>query len=107
MATRGKKRSSRTARRKTNKRKFLQRGGGLKEDALKVLKDNDITNLEKFVFESGKFVLNKEGTAYNDVIYGAYTFRKTRDMSRQYHLIVFETSKPDGDKVTLYTANDY
>jgi hypothetical protein len=88
------------------KKQTRQRGGALKEDALKVLADNKITDLDNFLFGSGKFVLNKEGTSYNDVIYGEYTFRKTRDMSRTYHLIAFTTSSPD-KQVTLLSVNDY
>jgi hypothetical protein len=91
--------------RRTNKRRN-QRGGGLTEDALKVLTDNKIADLDNFLFGSGKFVLNKEGTSYNNVIYGDYTFRKTRDMSRTYYLVAFKTSSPD-KQVTLLTVNDY
>jgi len=89
----------RVSRKYTNRGKRIQRGGALKEDALKVLTEN-------FLFESGKFVLNEEKKAYNNVIIGEYTFQKTRDMSRQYHLIAFKTSKPD-DKTTLLTVSDY
>lgn len=110
MPVRATKRSQRIRRRfsrkYTNRGKRIQRGGDLKEDALKVLTGKGITNLEHFLFEPGNFVLNTEGNAYNDVIIGEYTFQKTRDMGRQYHLIAFKTSEPD-DKTTLLTVSDY
>ena len=110
MPARATKRSRRIRRRfsrkYTNRGKRIQRGGDLKEDVLKVLTENGVTNLETFLFESGQFVLNKDGTAYNNVIFGEYTFQKTRDMGRQYHLIAFKTSEPDV-KTTLLTVSDY
>jgi hypothetical protein len=110
MPARATKRSRRIRRRfsrkYTNRRKRIQRGGALKEDALKALTDSGTKGLESFLFDSGKFVLNKEGNAYNNVIVGEYTFQKTRDMSRQYHLIAFKTSEP-ADIVTLHTVPDY
>ena len=106
MGIRKSRRNRRRPRFSRRRKMYKQRGGDLKEDALKILADNNITDLDKFLFESGKFVLNEKGNAYNSIIFGDYTFIKTRDMSRTYYLKVFKTSEPD-TIVELYRLNDY
>ena len=91
-----------------NKRSLNQHGGTLADDATAILEGEGYKGpkeLEQFLF-SDKFILNPKGTAYNDVIFGEYTFQKHRDMSRQYHLVAFKTSNTE-EKTTLLTVSDY
>jgi hypothetical protein len=87
----------------------MQQGGALKEDALAVLKANgvDTTNkgLDDFLF-GPSFKLSPAGTSANEVIFGDYTFGKFRDMSRTYELKAW-ISSDSGNKVVLYSFNDY
>ncbi len=105
-------------RKKRNMRKTIKQRGGmfsffkkpltpekqLEKDALEVLKKNNITDLNAFLF-GDKFVLNKDGQ-FNDVIFGDYTFRLSRGMSRVYILTVFKTSNPTLT-AKLYSFSDY
>jgi hypothetical protein len=106
------KKARRNMRRQTKKANNMrrQRGGGLKEDALEVLRNNNITDLDKFLFDSNIFIPTPNRTKCNDVIYNykdkRYIFQKSRDMGRQYHLTVYEVSNP-GVKEYLYTYSDY
>lgn len=83
----------------------------MKEDALEVLRRNNITDLDKFLFDPELFQRSQNGTTYNNEHYfdkdgKKYIFQKSRDMSRQYHLTVYETSNPRVKEI-LYTYSDY
>ena len=109
-------------RKKRNIRKTIKQKGGffgifskkpptltpeaqLKKDALAVLKNNGITDLNEFL-HGKQFVFNDKDKKYNDVIIGDYTFQLTRDMSRTFTLLVFKTSNPTFN-VKLHSFNDY
>jgi len=78
------------------------KGGGMKEDALKVLLDNKLITdysedaLDKFTFKSGKI---QQGVPYE---LGGYTFLKSRDGSRGWKL----TAKNNGETVTIQIFTD-
>ena len=106
------KKTRRNMRRQTKKANNMrrQRGGGLKEDALEVLRNNNITDLDKFLFDSKIFKPTPNGKNSYDVIYNykdkRYIFQRSRDMCRQYYLTVYEVSNP-GVKENLYMYSDY
>lgn len=100
---RSRKHPTRRNRKRSNKsrrRTYKQRGGGLKEDALTVLKDNGVITsvdydtyrpqIEHYLFESGKF--SQQGDTQE---LGEYTFQRARQgLSRLVGLRAFKTADP-------------
>ena len=98
---RSRKSVKRNRSRKT-KSKIIQKGGGLKENAIKILENNEHGDLDKFLFNSGLFTPENKYT----VIIGDYTFVKSRDMGRSSILTAFKTSEPS-NKVIIHAPLDY
>jgi hypothetical protein len=118
-------RKKRNMRKKRNIRKTVKQKGGfgnffrifskkppiltpeaqLKKDALAVLKDNGITDLNEFLFGSesrnSPFVL--DGDHYKPVIFGDYTFTKFKPYFKTYTLKVSTPTNKEGIELLSIT----
>ena len=98
-----------TRKSKKSRGRRVQRGGGLKEEAMQVLADNHITDLEQFLFDDARFVPSKTGMgwtgqSYSDVTFGEYVFTKGKVL-RDYRLHVYHKDKPSEVEL-VYSYSD-
>lgn len=105
---------------KESRRRRVQRGGGLQEEALQTLKDNGIITsttaskkldqeLDDFLFHPQKFKRNEEGN-YATETYGSFVFGKTRDRTPSYYLRAWKQSEDPPkfiETVLLYMFTDH
>jgi len=85
--------------RKDRKIRYMARGGGVKEDALKVLQNNNI-NTERFLTE----LIN--GRRANPTTLDGYTF-KSLGVSVNFDLHAKKESDPDSEYVKIFFMSDH